>query len=208
MDGVFMKKMCKRLVLCACISACIWGWNLVSDRQKLNEELIRLHVVADSDSEEDQAIKLRVRDAVLESISADLEKIGDVESARGYIRENLPKIEQAANACLEALGCEETAAATLQQELFDTRVYETFSLPAGIYEALRITIGSGEGKNWWCVAFPTLCMSATSEGFEDVAAAAGFSGELSKTLEGDYEFRFYLLELLGKMEGFLFHGRN
>lgn len=198
-----MKKIWKRIVLCACITGCIWAWGLISDRQKLHDEILRLHVVADSDSAEDQAIKLRVRDAVLESISRDLAQVTDLDQARAYIRENLPKIEAAANACLEALGCGDTAVATLQEELFDTRVYDTFSLPAGIYEALKITIGSGEGKNWWCVAFPTLCVPATAEGFEEAAVSAGFSETLTQTLEGEYEIRFYLLDLLGKLEGIL-----
>lgn len=203
-----MKKILKRIVLCACISGCIWAWGLISDRQTLHDEILRLHVVADSDSEEDQAIKLRVRDAVIESISGDLQNIGDMDQARAYIRENLPKIQQAANDALSALGCEDTAVATLREEVFDTRVYDTFSLPAGIYEALRITIGSGEGRNWWCVAFPTLCIPATSQGFEEVAVSAGFSETLTETLEGEYEIRFYLLDLLGKLEGILWKQGN
>lgn len=203
-----MKKILKRIVLCACISGCIWAWGLISDRRTLHDEILRLHVVADSDSEEDQAIKLRVRDAVIESISGDLQNIGDMDQARAYIRENLPKIQQAANDALSALGCEDTAVATLREEVFDTRVYDTFSLPAGIYEALRITIGSGEGRNWWCVAFPTLCIPATSQGFEEVAVSAGFSETLTETLEGEYEIRFYLLDLLGKLEGILWKQGN
>ena len=203
-----MKKIWKRIVLCACITGCIWAWGLISDRQKLRDEILRLHVVADSDSAEDQNIKLQVRDAVLDSISQDLAQITDMEQARAYIRENLPKIEAAANDCLEALGCGDTAVATLQEELFDTRVYDTFSLPAGIYEALRITIGSGEGKNWWCVAFPTLCVPATSQGFEEAAVSAGFSETLTETLEGEYEVRFYLLDLLGRLEGILWKRGN
>ena len=203
-----MKKILKRIVSCACISGCIWAWGLISDRQTLHDEILRLHVVADSDSEEDQAIKLRVRDAVIESISSDLQNIGDMDQARAYIRENLPKIQQAANDALSALGCEDTAVATVREEIFDTRVYDTFSLPAGIYEALRITIGSGEGRNWWCVAFPTLCIPATSQGFEEVAVSAGFSETLTETLEGEYEIRFYVLDLLGKLEGILWKQGN
>lgn len=195
-----MKKILKRIVICACFAGICWSWGLVADRQTLNEELLRLHVVADSDSTEDQAIKLRVRDAVIASISEDLANIGDVELAEAYIRENLPKIERIANETLEALGCEDTAVATLAEEAFDTRVYDTFALPAGVYEALRITIGSGEGKNWWCVVFPTLCVPATSDGFEDVAAGAGFPDSLTKSLEGEYEIRFYLLDLLGRWQ--------
>ena len=203
-----MKKIWKRIVLCACIAGCLWTWGLIRNRQTLNENILRLHVVADSDSPEDQTIKLRVRDAVLESISQDLARITDMEQARSYIRENLPKIEAAANACLEALGCEDTAVASLREELFDTRCYDTFSLPAGIYEALRITIGSGQGKNWWCVAFPTLCVPATAEGFEEAAVSAGFSETLTETLEGEYEIRFYLLDLLGRLEGILWKRGN
>ena len=203
-----MKKILKRIVLCACIAGCVWCWGLISDRQTLNEELLRLHVVAASDSEEDQAIKLRVRDAVIESISEDLANVADMEQARAYILENLPKIQKTANDTLEALGCTDEAVATLKEELFDTRVYDTFTLPAGVYDALRITIGEGEGKNWWCVAFPTLCIPATSEGFEEVAAGAGFSETLTETLEGEYEIRFYLLDLLGRLEGILWNGEN
>lgn len=196
-----MKKALKRIALCACFAACFWIWGLMGDRQTLNEELLRLHVVANSDNSQDQAIKLRVRDAVIESISEDLAKIGDIETAKAYIRENLPKIQQAANAILVALGCEPTAQVTLQQEVFDTRVYDTFTLPAGVYESLRVTIGEGAGKNWWCVVFPTLCVPATSDGFEDVAAGAGFPDSLTKSLEGEYEIRFYLLDLLGRWQG-------
>lgn len=203
-----MKKILKRIALCACIAGSLWCWGVISDRQTLNEELLRLHVVAASDSQEDQAIKLRVRDAVLESISEDLANVTDMEQARAYILENLPKIQKTANDALKALGCTEEAVATLKEELFDTRVYDTFTLPAGVYDALRITIGEGEGQNWWCVAFPTLCIPATSEGFEEVAAGAGFSETLTETLEGEYEIRFYLLDLLGRVEGILWNREN
>lgn len=201
-----MRKFMKRIALCACFSACFWAWGLLADRETLNEELIRLHVVAASDSEEDQSAKLRVRDAVLESISEDLAGVTDMAEARVYIQNNLPKIQQVANDTLKALGFEEEALATWKEEIFDTRFYDTFTLPAGVYDALRITIGEGEGKNWWCVAFPALCIPATAAEFEDVAAGAGFSHDLIGTLEGEYEIRFYLLDLLGRLEGYFFRG--
>ncbi len=196
-----MKKTLKRIAICACFATLAWCWGLYSDRQTLNEELLRLHVVASSDSEEDQRIKLLVRDAVIDSISEDLEKISDFDAAEAYIRENLPKIERVANDVMDSLGCKDRAQVSLRNEVFDTRVYDTFTLPAGVYEALRITIGSGEGKNWWCVVFPSLCVPSTSEGYEDVAAGAGFPDSLTKALEGKYEIRFYLLDLLGKWQG-------
>ena len=197
-----MKKLCKRILICAVFAACVWSWGVIKDRERLNEELLRLHVVANSDSDEDQAVKLRVRDAVLESLREEMAGITDFEQARAYIRENLPKIRQTANECLEALGYRGNAVVTLGKEVFDTRYYDTFTLPAGIYEALRITIGEGQGKNWWCVVFPTLCVPATSDGFEDVAAGAGFPDALTSALEGEsgYELRFFLLDLLGKWQ--------
>ena len=203
-----MRKLCKRILLCACISACIWTWDVIQERETLNEGLIRLHVVANSDSAEDQSIKLQVRDAVIESLSDAMAGIADIDQARAYIEDNLPKIEQAANKTLKALGCEETAVATLQDEVFDTRYYDTFALPAGVYQSLRITIGDGEGKNWWCVVFPTLCIPAPSDGFEDVAAGAGFPDALTAALEGEegYEIRFFLLDLLGKWQARDFGG--
>ena len=203
-----MKKMCKRILLCTVIAACVWGWSILCDRQMLNEQLIRLHVVANSDSAQDQQIKLRVRDAVVESFSDAMADFQDISQARAYIEENLPKIQKTANDALEALGCDCEAVVSLGQEVFGTRFYDTFKLPAGVYEALRITIGEGEGKNWWCVVFPTLCVPAASEDFEDVAAGAGFPDGLTAALEGKkgYEIRFYLLDLLGKLEGSLHKG--
>ena len=204
MDGVFfMKKLLKPVFICFLLVCLVYTIALVGDRQKLRGELIRLHVVAASDSEEDQAIKLQVRDAVLESLQAGLENATDIEAAKAYIESQLPKLEAAANQVLAAAGCGDVATVSLQVEEFAARVYDTFSLPAGLYDSLRVTIGEGEGRNWWCVTFPTLCIPATTEGFEAVAAGAGFSEELTGSLTGEYEVRFYLLDLLGQLENFL-----
>ena len=197
-----MRKLLRSVGICLVLAASVWCGTLLADRETLNEGLIRFHVVANSDSEEDQAVKLQVRDAVLASLQEDLESIGDVEQARAYLQANLPKIQAIANQALEAAGCDCEAVVTLCREAFDTRYYDTFTLPAWVYEALRITIGAGEGHNWWCVAFPTLCLSATSEGFEAEAAGAGFPDSLTGALAGEpeYEVRFFLLDALGKLE--------
>lgn len=208
MDGVFMRKLMRRIVFCFLLAALVWCGTLIADREALNEELIRLHVVANSDSEADQTIKLRVRDAVVESLQSAMSDVADVEQAKAYLQENLPKIQEIANSVLKEAGYDGEAVVTLCKEAFDTRYYDTFTLPAGVYEALRITIGEGEGHNWWCVVFPTLCVPATSEGFEDVAAGAGFSDALNGALTGEteYEVRFYLLDALGRLENILFEG--
>ena len=193
-----MKKHMKRIGICLIVTALFWTGGLIADKQTLRRELVRLHVVAASDSEEDQQIKLRVKDAIVESLQTDLANLEDAEAAKAYLQENLPKIEALANRVLEEAGCSDTARASLAVEAFTTRVYETFTLPSGMYDALRITIGEGEGQNWWCVAFPSL-------GFEEAASCGGFSEELTFALEGKdgYEIRFYLLDLLGRLENLM-----
>ena len=201
-----MGKYGKRIGICLLVAAIFWTVGLIRDRNLLKEELVRLHVVGASDSEEDQAVKLRVRDAVLRSLGTELEHLTDGDAAVGYLREQLPKIEAAANEALEAAGFSDRVRVSLGMEAFPTRYYETFALPSGVYRTLRVVIGAGEGQNWWCVAFPGLCTGTTSEEFEEAASCAGFSEELTQTLEteGSYEIRFYLLDLLGRIENLLF----
>ena len=201
-----MAKIGKRIFLCLCLAAAVWCGTLLANRQLLNDELIRFHVVADSDDPEDQQVKLQVRDAVVESLSEDLSRLADVEQAKAYLQENLPKIQQIANQTLAAAGVEEEAVVSLCREAFQTRVYDTFTLPAGVYESLRIVIGEGEGHNWWCVVFPTLCLPATSEGFAETAQTAGFPDSLCGALTGEEEYtlRFYALDALGELENLFF----
>ena len=205
MDGVFMRKAWNRLGICFLAAVMVWTGALLRDRQTLRRELVRLHVVAASDSSEDQAMKLHLKDAVVNSLKNDLEKLHSAEEAAAYLQENLPKIEALSNRILQGAGCDDTAKVSLKLEEFPTRDYDTFSLPAGIYQALRITVGEGEGHNWWCVAFPGLCIPATTEGFEDAASCAGLSDGLTATLEekSGYEIRFWLLDTLGRVENFL-----
>lgn len=206
MDGVFMKKILKRLVFLAVLVSCFYTGALLADKEKLHDELIRLHVVGASDSMEDQTIKSQVRDAIIVSLQQALEDATDIEQAKSYIQEHLPQIEAAANAVLQELGSEDIAVVSFMEEAFPVRDYDTFSLPSGVYNSLRITIGDGNGKNWWCVVFPSLCFQASSTGVEDVAAGAGFSDELSNTVtrQDGYQIRFYFLDMLGKIENFFF----
>ena len=203
-----MKKMIDRVGICLLIAAFFWCGTLISDRQRLNRELIRLHIVAASDGAEDQVRKLRVRDAVTQSLQSDLQKLTDAEQARAYLQEKLPDIQQVASRTLQSLGCQDSVRVSLCKEAFDTRVYDTFSLPSGVYQALRIVIGEGKGHNWWCVVFPGLCVPAASEGFADTAAGAGFPDGLNQALQGQqgYELRFGVLDALGKLENILFTG--
>ena len=208
MGGVFMKKLFKRTVFLAVLVALVWCGMVLADRQMLHEGLIRLHIVADSDDADAQSLKLRVRDAVLASLHEGLAGMTDTEQAMEYLQECLPQIEQLANQVLQAAGSELSAAVTLAQEEFHARQYDTFSLPAGVYQALHIQIGSGEGQNWWCVAFPQLCLATTGEEFRTAAAGAGFSSELTDALTGcnGIRLRFWVLDVLGRIENFLHRG--
>ena len=200
-----MKKLRNMLLFCFVLAATVWTCGLLSDKQMLRQELVRLHVVAASDSEEDQAMKLRLKDAVVESLKEEMENLSSAEEAKAYLQENLPKIEALANRFLQEAGSGDTATVSLALEEFSGRVYDTFTLPAGLYDALRITIGQGEGQNWWCVVFPALCLPASAEGFEETASCAGFSGSLTAALEGEegYELRFWILDAMGRLENFL-----
>lgn len=208
MDGVFMFKFVKGLICVALLASVVYLATVVLDRQELDDSVIRLHVVADSDSEADQAVKLKVRDAVLAAMEDTLAGAEDKAQAQAALQASLTELEEAANRVLEAEGVPDRAAVTLLEEEFPTREYDTFSLPAGVYDSLRVTIGSGEGKNWWCVVFPGLCVPTAVEEVEDVAVSAGFSESLSGSITGEpqYQVRFFLLDWLGRVENFFHKG--
>ena len=179
-----------------------------AEKRQLQENIIRLHVVANSDSTFDQEQKLRVRDAVNDYLQVILVDATTEDEAESVIRDNLSEIADIAQRKLIDEGSEYPVCVKFGEECFDIRRYDTFSLPSGVYTSLRIEIGDAEGRNWWCVAFPSLCMSATSNEFTDVAVSSGFSDRLTNTLAGNdqIEIRFYFLDLLGNLENFL-HNR-
>lgn len=168
------------------------------------DHLIRLHVVANSDSAADQAEKLEVRDAILTETEAILNGASNAAEARNLLTEALPRLECAANQALAGTG--RTASVNLQRETFPLREYGTFRLPAGKYEALRVTIGNGEGQNWWCVVYPSLCLAATADEVTELAVAAGLSEEEAALLTGQqdgYVFRFQIVELWHRLINWL-----
>ena len=130
---------------------------------KLYDNIIRLHVLANSDSDEDQALKLKVRDGILETVAELLDGITDRTAAENILRENLTVIEATAKKVLCDNSSPYTVSATLTKEAYPTRVYESYTLPAGTYTSLRVLIGESEGQNWWCVLFPQLCIGKTAD---------------------------------------------
>ena len=201
-----MKKLLSMLIFVLVLWAGLGCAEVVRDNMAMKENMIRLHVVANSDEDADQAVKLKVRDEINGFLQEGMKNIENAQQARSYLLSKLPELEQLANAVLSAEHFSEQALVTLTQEAFNTRFYDTFTLPSGVYHSLRIVIGEGEGHNWWCVVFPSLCIPAASEEFEDTAVSAGLSESLAATLSGqdEYEIRFFLLECLGRIENFFF----
>lgn len=132
-------------------------------QQGIAEAVLRFHVLANSDSEEDQRIKYQVRDEVIawlsEQMGAEGEAPEDREAVLQFIEENLDRIEQAANRALAGQGAGYRASAALEDCYFPERTYGSCTFPAGWYKALRICLGDAEGQNWWCVLYPKLCFS-------------------------------------------------
>lgn len=139
---------------------------------QLADRVVRLHVLANSDGEEDQALKLLVRDRVLARATELLTRAEDREDAEALLRQELPELEALAVRELRVNGCDDPVTAELTDTEFPTREYDGFTLPAGRYLALRVVIGEGAGRNWWCVVFPPLCTAASA----DVPAAALAAG--------------------------------
>ena len=154
----------------------LWGvWSL-QEQDALERKMIRLHVIANSDTAEDQALKLQVRDAVLVQTTEILENAADMEEAQRTLQQVLPELEATATEVVKEKGCAYRVSARLERTEFPEKVYDGFALPAGEYLALRLVIGEGAGQNWWCVVFPPLCMTAATD-LEETAVAAGMVEE-------------------------------
>ncbi len=177
-------------------AALLVSFYVQSTQEGLQEKLIRLHVVANSDTDADQALKLRVRDTVLATAEPMLQTADGATSAAAILTKNLPALVAAAQAQIQAEGYPYTVTASVEQEDFPTRHYEGFALPAGRYEALRLTIGEGAGQNWWCVVFPPLCQGAASGSLETVAKTAGLTErEVRMIADGPDTIKFKSVEL-------------
>lgn len=203
----FMDRRLKRwecALLVGVLCAVLWGCWADHTQEELAGRLIRLHVIANSDSQEDQALKLRVRDRVLEEAQEFYPQNATLEQARAALEGHLSQLAQAGQAQVAAEGYSYPVTASLEECWFPTKEYEGFALPAGEYTALRVVIGAGEGQNWWCVAFPPLCLGAASETV-DQAAQAGLFGEdqvaLVTQADEGYVLKFKSLELLGELKG-------
>lgn len=193
----------------------IFGWSLailllagfvmslpVREDAAIYDKVIRLHVLANSDSESDQALKLTVRDALLGEVAALTEDCTDREEAAALLAAHTDGLRQTAEEALRAQGCPLAVSVVIDEEHYPTREYEGVRLPAGRYTSLRVMIGEAEGQNWWCVLFPPLCVGQASAA-EEKMLAVGFTpgqvGVLTEKEKPGYVLRFKLLEILGSL---------
>lgn len=183
----------------------LWGaWSL-HRQDNLQEKMIRLHVIANSDSDADQNLKLCVRDAVLCRAEDILRQSADMTEARARLRDSLSDIGDAAAQELAAQGSGYSVSVALEDTEFPRKTYDGFALPAGEYLALRVVIGAGEGRNWWCVVYPPLCTAATCE-LEGVALEGGMTADDLSLMTGEnagYVLRFRSLELWERLRQWL-----
>ncbi|MDR1616868.1 MAG: stage II sporulation protein R [Syntrophomonadaceae bacterium] len=156
-----MRKLIIALVACGFLTG---GFYMYANREPgLGNDVLRLHIIANSDSAQDQNLKLQVRDAVLKKMNAYFMNVGTREAAEAVARAELGHIKQAAEQTIMSQGYDYPVEVFLGEYDFPTRVYGDLALPQGRYKALKIVIGEGTGKNWWCVLFPPLCVVADSE---------------------------------------------
>ena len=176
------------------LTAGVWS---SASASALAGKVLRLHVVANSDTQEDQVLKLQVRDAVLEQADLLLEDVTDRGEAEAVLSQQLQALAEAGAAVVAGAGYDYPVTVSLEDCWFPTKVYDGFSLPAGTYRALRIVIGEGGGQNWWCVVFPPLCLGSVTEEVAATAAQAGLSEDQVSLItgrDGGYVLKFKLIE--------------
>ena len=184
------------LLMALCFSLCMGTW-AQAKQTSLSGGLVRLHVIAVSDDDNEQRIKLNVRDEVLSYLSPKLDGVQSAAEAQAIIAAELDGIKAAAEKSAEGRSVQ----VCLDEEYYPTRDYERFSLPAGRYQSLRVILGEGQGHNWWCVVFPPLCISAA----EQEKAMQSMSEDMRGIVtEADgFQIKFRIIELWGELSQLL-----
>ena len=189
------------LVFVFALSLVVLSFLPVHGEEAVYDSVVRLHVIANSDTDADQALKLKVRDAVLSDMSVILDGCTNREEAIARLSSALPDIEKTASAAVAAEGYSYPVSVSLGEEKYPRKSYEDVCFPAGEYQSLQIKIGESEGKNWWCVLFPEMCLSGAKNA-ESAFVQVGLSSEqykiITETDEPKYKIRFKILETIEK----------
>lgn len=195
---LWLKSLCFAFVVCVLYSMIPFH----AECRDISEDTFRLHILANSDSETDQALKLQVRDAILTYTQAVLATASDKNSAEAEIRHALPQITEKARQTVKQNGFAYPVKAEVTRMYFDTRYYEDYTLPAGMYDALRISIGEAKGHNWWCVMYPSICVSVAEE--RDNRAREVYSdGEYHVVRDEPCQYKFRIVEWFERLQAFI-----
>ena len=187
-------------IICVTVST----YKLDSECEGIRENILRLHVIAASDSDADQKIKLQLRDELLVKGKEIFSESATKAEAEEKLSDGISLIQKEANDFLRKEGYPHKASVSLEKSYFPTRHYESFTLPAGFYDALKVTIGSGEGQNWWCVMFPALCLPAAEKGKADFDGI--LTGKQQQIITEDkYEVRLWLVEKWQEMKDYFIY---
>ena len=194
------------IALLVLLAVCLLtGAMSLRNQDVLQQKMIRLHVVANSDSDRDQTLKLQVRDKVLAFTEQTMRASASRAEAHNALREALPQIKSMAEDILRENDCSDSVEARLEPAEFPLKAYDGFRLPAGEYMALRVLIGEAAGQNWWCVVYPPLCMAAASDVRETGIACGMEQEELSLMQEENeaYQVKFRFMELWEQLRQWL-----
>ena len=174
------------------------------DEFELYEKTVRLHVLANSDSEDDQDLKLKVRAALLESVND--YSVNSKDEAIKAIEENKENLIKIAEDVVKKEGKDQSVSIEIGKEYYPTRYYEDFALPSGTYTSVRVIIGEGKGQNWWCVMYPPLCTSSAiaygDEAYLEVGLTKGQYNLITENESGKYKIKFKILEIAAEAFGF------
>lgn len=191
-----MKKLIGYAVMILCVTLIITVIPTEAEGA-IYEDTVRLHILANSDSEEDQKLKIRIRDDILSEFALRLGDFKSAKEAKESLYSVLPEIEAYSKKKILEYGYSYSVKATLTEEWYDTREYEDFTLPKGYYTSLRVIIGEGEGKNWWCVMYPPLCLDMALEKAPADDGVKKYSESEFKLVSGNgYQAKFKILELV------------
>ncbi len=193
---IWFKALCCALTIC-CLMSMTGFYGACED---ISQEVFRLHIIAHSDSDEDQALKLRVRDEIVRYTASLFNGCNSKEEAIAAAKEKRSEITALAREVVRNSGYDYPVEVYVTKMSFNTRIYDRFTLPAGEYDALRVVIGSGRGKNWWCVLYPALCFSAS--GGEEFQKAMNSGEEEIVTESGQYEVKFRIVEFFESLFSF------
>ncbi|HHZ06921.1 MAG TPA: stage II sporulation protein R [Clostridiales bacterium] len=194
---LLIKSICMAFVITALFSQTYFS----AQCEDMSDRLLRLHILANSDSQEDQGLKLDVRDKILQECSSLFENTNSKKQAEQLTQDNIDHILSVAQGYVYERGYDYKVQGGLVNMPFNTRTYDSLTIPSGTYDALRITIGEGEGKNWWCVMFPPMCFSA-GECSDEVDTALN-DEQVDMVENGDkYEYKFKTVEIFNDVVNF------